>query len=753
MTSKTKQAATGSAPTGSSRSLDDPTSHVLPLVAQKVQVLHSPGLEAEGFGGGDWDCVVDVLDPYWPLRLPRDVKLCQCLQYDITGWYWVVADTERTLAIDTLEDASGIGKYGVSTSFLTDSGSRPSSSRRAAYLTMKRLRKGIDSVTEWRRISILASQRPSEFITILKDALGNRVGEELAQTVLSNRRPEPDLWRKALRRQRMSRVNTPRKFVRLPIAIIHRWTHRVFHPTGLRVLVVGPDGSGKSTIATGLIAECGGLFRRDMHYHWRPGLLPRLGDLLGREASDPTQPHATPTRGKVTSTLLLGYYWLDFMAGTWLRHIPTKIRTGLVVGERGWWDMVVDPKRYRLGASPTVMMWLGRLVPSPDLVLALEAPADVLLRRKAELPAEEISRQNQVWDDLAPGLPNVVKLDAKEPVERVLKEARSEVVRVLQRRATARLGTGWTGLSSRSRAGTSRWTIPRGPLAVAKNALSIYQPVTKKGLIGWHAARAFAAFGGFRLLPRGEAPESRVLDRVGAFLPRGGQVAVSRLNHPDRFLALLLDPVGNPVSIAKVDFDRAGQQALTREAEIVDKWGPSLPKPLHMPNLLANEEGLVIYEPIHWRPRRQPWLLPTEVAAALGGFQRGRDATGMVPLAHNDLAPWNLLLTDNGWYLLDWEEARIDGDPFFDMFHFLIQSNALLGRPSTKGILDGLNGQGWIGGALREYSSTSGHSLVSVNERMREYLEVSLIGLDDESTQGIKGIKSREALLALLPCR
>src|SRR5919106_3056765 len=69
-------------------------------------VLHAPGFG----GGGDLDVLVRDLDPYWPLRL-REWRLCQRLWYDVTGWYWVLADGDSAVAVDTLLDPDGHGKY------------------------------------------------------------------------------------------------------------------------------------------------------------------------------------------------------------------------------------------------------------------------------------------------------------------------------------------------------------------------------------------------------------------------------------------------------------------------------------------------------------------------------------------------------------------------------------------------------------------------------------------------------------------
>jgi energy-coupling factor transporter ATP-binding protein EcfA2 len=193
---------------------------------------------------------------------------------------------------------------------------------------------------------------------------------------------------------------------------------------GAFVVVVGPDGSGKSTLARGMVEVSRPIFTEVEHIHWRPGLLPRAGSLVGREAGDPTQPHAQQPHGRPLSLALLTYDWVDFFLGTWLRILPIRARGGLVVMERGWCDMAVDPRRYHLDLPSRIVETLGRLLPGPDVALILYADPELLRDRKAELPTPELARQLLRWRQISfPRRTRRLFLDASLSPERLLDQA------------------------------------------------------------------------------------------------------------------------------------------------------------------------------------------------------------------------------------------------------------------------------------------------------------------------------------------
>jgi hypothetical protein len=653
---------------------------VLPLLGDAVTVLHAPWADAgEGLSGSDVDCAVSRLDPMWPLRLHEGWRLCQSLHYDARGWTWILEHEGRLLHIDTLDDPRGIGRYGFPTRLLTAQEAAGGAGVSAAYLAAKRIRKGDLTEPEWARIGRLADDDPSCFLTTLAATIGRRHARTLYETCLSQSAPGRAAWRRMRWQQRVRRIRTPWRLGGLAILTSRRVLDRFLRPTGLFVLVMGPDGSGKSTLASSLPTMCGDLFRRHHHWHWRPGLLPRPGAVVRHAPVDPSTPHARAPRSRPASWLLVGYYWADWLLGGFLWIWPLRVRAGLLVNERGWWDMLVDPRRYRLQGTTRLARLLGRLVAHPDLALVLEAPPELLLTRKAEVDRTEISRQATAFGISLPSRVRTTRVDVSDPIHDVQGQAREHLLRELECRAVAGLGAGWSKLPG-DRDG--RLLVPRGTRHAAREAMRIRPPRNLPEAIAWHAARVLGSLGAFRLLPRGAAPPKAVRQAVAAYLPSRGTLAVLGADDRGIHVALIVDDSGRCHGVARVATSDGGTDALDREAQAIRRLGQLLSPPLSAPMVLDHEPGMLLLQAAQWRPRLRVRQMDEEVAAGLGRFfGAGREhANGP---AHGNCTPWTLLPTRDGWVLLDWSQASASMPPFYDLVHYILRTRAVRGGSSA----------------------------------------------------------------------
>jgi len=183
---------------------------------------------------------------------------------------------------------------------------------------------------------------------------------------------------------------------------------------GYFLCLVGPDGSGKSTIAQGVEKQIGELFSEVRHYHGRFHILPELSKLLGKDPSNTEVAHANtvhaphPTPGRLRVYIYLLYYGFDdFMGSIVLAKARRSNR--LLSFDRYYYDYVLQPGFVK--PQDRFFRMLTRLIPQPDRVFYLYAPAEVVHQRKPELEIQEISRQEETCFELKGLLPNFEIVD------------------------------------------------------------------------------------------------------------------------------------------------------------------------------------------------------------------------------------------------------------------------------------------------------------------------------------------------------
>jgi hypothetical protein len=211
---------------------------------------------------------------------------------------------------------------------------------------------------------------------------------------------------------------------------------------------------------------------------------------------------------------------------------------------------------------------------------------------------------------------------------------------------------------------------------------------------------------------------------------------------------MIVSEDGRTTRIAKVATDPESHGPLDREAESIVRLGRMLAPPIHAPTIAAHEPGLLILEGEPWLPRTRPWFVGETVARAMGSFFAAGSSDLAQGPAHGDFAPWNLLRTEGGWLLIDWEFAAMDAPPFYDLFHHLVQGLVLLGRPALHELLSGLRrGDNWVGSAIRAYAVGAGITPSDPSSFFRRYLELSRERMLVEPHPPLRAIRTRDAML------
>ena len=204
-------------------------------------------------------------------------------------------------------------------------------------------------------------------------------------------------------------------------AMLDAWWARadaVLRPRGLCVVLLGPDGAGKSSGIEALTQLLAPAFPRNEIR----GFAPPLGRLLGRRPAGTSEPHGLPRRSRAAS-LIRAAYWLAFYLTGHIGLRIARARSTLVLYDRHFADILVDAKRYRYGGPDAILRFIWRVMPKPDLVILLDAPAEVLQARKQEVSFAETARQREGYLAFVSGLKTGRVLDAAAPSEKVAGDA------------------------------------------------------------------------------------------------------------------------------------------------------------------------------------------------------------------------------------------------------------------------------------------------------------------------------------------
>jgi thymidylate kinase len=334
----------------------------------------------------------------------KGYELIQCRNYAVGGYrfdfVWFESGGMRSAGIDVIDEYRQRGLILIAGEELVRNRQQfncfwvANPGTEFAYILAKKTLKGTLPQHQAERLKVLVNElgKPRS-LSIAGELFGEKWREQVVEACSSgtlggllgqlNKR----LWLMKLRKD-------PLNPLRYFLCNVPRLIGRALKPSGLFLTILGPDGVGKSTLV-GRLAEsfAGTAFEHFRLYHWRPNLLAPQRET----GAAVTNPHGAPPRGTLWSIMVLLGLLLDHWLGYTFVLRPFLARTGFVIFDRYYQDLLIDPKRYRYGGPRWLAEFVGRLIPKPDLILILDAPEQVTLSRKQEVPLEELQRQRNSY--------------------------------------------------------------------------------------------------------------------------------------------------------------------------------------------------------------------------------------------------------------------------------------------------------------------------------------------------------------------
>lgn len=340
----------------------------------------------------------------------------------------------------------------------------------ACYL-LKRLTKGLED-THTAKLSDLYAAAPSACNALL----GRFFSDPQHVTLVADAAARAD-WQPVLGRLKSLRgdmLKTARR--RQPLAkATYYWdrgsltVRHLLRPSGLVVAFIGTDGSGKTSVSAEVEEQISAAFLSTTRYFRRSLSSPRRWlkrntdqspwtpvDRWAEDRHDhppvPAYPPASPPFGILGSVLKLLFWWADYTLFAYPFDIYRKtVRSGLVILDRHYPDLLVYPAYYRYGGPIWLAALIGRLMPQPHLYILLDAPVDTIQARKTDLPPAETLRQRTAYLDIAARLPNVHVVDASLPLSEVVHQVGAILLDHLVRRTASRIGVSTTSHLSQPR--------------------------------------------------------------------------------------------------------------------------------------------------------------------------------------------------------------------------------------------------------------------------------------------------------------
>jgi thymidylate kinase len=176
---------------------------------------------------------------------------------------------------------------------------------------------------------------------------------------------------------------------------------RGWHRRGISVALLGPDGAGKTTLA---------------------------GEIVGGFAFPARRVYMGLTGGAlrfVHRVRIPGVVLAGQVVVLWARCLyafALRSRGYLVVFDRYVYDAAV-PTPHRLSGMQRASRWVaGHVCPQPDLIVVLNAPGDVMYRRKRAYTAAQLDDWRQHFLRLRTRFPNLEVIDTTLPLNRVRAE-------------------------------------------------------------------------------------------------------------------------------------------------------------------------------------------------------------------------------------------------------------------------------------------------------------------------------------------
>jgi len=184
------------------------------------------------------------------------------------------------------------------------------------------------------------------------------------------------------------------------------------------IVVLGPDGSGKSTLISNLMNEY-----KNLGNNYYAHLYPNLNSV---QNSQRIYPYLKKPYSFINTILKIIYMiLLNFI--NYIIIFFMKKGTTIVWCDRFLYDVIADPERYRISRQFMNLKFIKKMIIKPFLTIIINPPIESIYKRSKELSYDELLKLSNSYKKLYKYLPESLFINTNESPEQTLKICKKHI--------------------------------------------------------------------------------------------------------------------------------------------------------------------------------------------------------------------------------------------------------------------------------------------------------------------------------------
>lgn len=279
------------------------------------------------------------------------------------------------------------------------------------------------------RIVDFAARDPKTFVESLVKPFGKKTANDILSMAKEGKWSELEHARHSLQWRLLMRAlayNPLFQIRQFALYFYSRLRERLSAKCGFFLVLIGPDGSGKTTTAEMLLKSepMKKLFPNRTYFYRNFSFMPELKTIATlfrirpkqRESETSKREGTTVPFGVLRSMIYPIYYGLEYFLGHFWLWKEKGQHCRIVVFDRYFYEYFLQKQFAK--CPRWLLSLISKIIPQPDALVFLQNDPEVIFARKQELSIEEITRYSQICERIVQHHPNgfVVRTLSKESV-------------------------------------------------------------------------------------------------------------------------------------------------------------------------------------------------------------------------------------------------------------------------------------------------------------------------------------------------